>query len=162
MFYFQKDTKLPQYIPFPRFLLPLDIGLTAKVLYSLILSRTTLSAREENCDKWSDDMGHVYVFYTQEHMAEDLNRALSTVKTALQELEQYRLIERVRQGLGRPNRIYIIFPTNAYLVTDSRESVFQTGDYQLPDSRNSNRDSSRIPAPNNMNRTKDYSDLIIH
>ena len=162
MQYFYRDTKLPQYIPLPRFLLPMDIGLTAKILYGLILSRTTLSARSENVEKWSDEAGRVYVFYTLEHMSEDLNRSVSTIKDSLRELEKAFLIERIRQGLGRPNRIYIIFPSNVLLVAEGQEPVPQMAEYRLPGRRYTGSYEDGIPAPNNMNRTKEYSDMIIY
>ena len=37
------DTGLPPYLPYPRFLLKMDISQTAKLLYALLLDRTTLS-----------------------------------------------------------------------------------------------------------------------
>ena len=39
------DTGLPPYLPYPRFLLKMDISQTAKLLYALLLDRTTLSQR---------------------------------------------------------------------------------------------------------------------
>ena len=39
------DTGLPPYLPYPRFLLKMDISQTAKLLYALLLDRTTLSQK---------------------------------------------------------------------------------------------------------------------
>ena len=38
-------TELPAYLPYPRFLLETDISHTARVLYSLLLDRSTLSQK---------------------------------------------------------------------------------------------------------------------
>ena len=39
------DTPLPIYLPYPRFLLKMEISQTAKLLYSLLLDRSTLSQK---------------------------------------------------------------------------------------------------------------------
>ena len=51
--YMTKDTKLPSYIPFPRFLLGADLTLTTQLLYALLLDRATLSQKSG----WVDEQG---------------------------------------------------------------------------------------------------------
>ena len=51
------DTPLPIYLPYPRFLLKMEISQTAKLLYSLLLDRSTLSPK----NKWQDDEGRIYI-----------------------------------------------------------------------------------------------------
>ena len=46
------DTKLPAYLPYPRFLLKMEISQTAKLLYALLLDRSTLSQK----NKWQDGL----------------------------------------------------------------------------------------------------------
>ena len=41
------DTKLPAYLPYPRFLLKMEISQTAKLLYALLLDRSTLSQKNK-------------------------------------------------------------------------------------------------------------------
>ena len=41
--YVWADTHLPPYLPYPRFLLKMDITQTAKLLYALLLDRTTIT-----------------------------------------------------------------------------------------------------------------------
>ena len=55
--YITADTKLPAYLPYPRFLLKMEISQTAKLLYSLLLDRSTLSQK----NKWQDDKGRIYI-----------------------------------------------------------------------------------------------------
>lgn len=43
------ETELPAYLPYPRFLLKMDISHTAKLLYALLLDRSTLS-QKNGCD----------------------------------------------------------------------------------------------------------------
>ena len=43
--YIMADTPLPFFLPYPRFLLKMEISQTAKLLYSLLLDRSTLSQK---------------------------------------------------------------------------------------------------------------------
>lgn len=43
--YMTAETELPAYLPYPRFLLKMDISHTAKLLYALLLDRSTLRRR---------------------------------------------------------------------------------------------------------------------
>ena len=58
------DTRLPPYLPYPRFLLQADLTQTAKLLYALLLDRATLS----QANGWLDEGGRIYlVFPIQKH-----------------------------------------------------------------------------------------------
>ena len=50
-----KDTKLPPYLPFPRFLLEADMAQAAKLVYAVLLDRATLS----QANGWTDNEGEV-------------------------------------------------------------------------------------------------------
>lgn len=101
--YMRQNTRISQYLPYPQYLLTLDISGTAKVLYALLLNRATLSQR----NAWVDDGGNVYIVYTIDAMAEDLRKSRTTVKHALSELDQCGLLERRPTGFGRPNHLYV-------------------------------------------------------
>lgn len=75
----------------------------AKVLYGLFLNRVSLSKKNH----WIDEDGRVYVYYTLENIQEDLSCASQKAMKLLKELERYGLIERVKQGLCKPDRIYV-------------------------------------------------------
>ena len=104
--YFKLNTTLPPFIPLPRFMLAGDYSINAKLLYGLLLNRTTLSQKSG----WVSEDGNVYVIYTIKQMADDLDRSERTVKTALRELENAGLITRVRQGWNQANRIFLQIP----------------------------------------------------
>ena len=80
-----------------------EYSINAKLLYGLLLNRTTLSQKSG----WVSEDGNVYVIYTIKQMADDLDRSERTVKTALRELENAGLITRVRQGWNQANRIFL-------------------------------------------------------
>ena len=82
------------------------ISTDAKLLYGLLLDRMGLSAR----NGWYDDAGRVYIFYTLDEIQEDLNCGHEKDVKLLSELDTDKgcgLIERVKQGQGRPTKIYV-------------------------------------------------------
>ena len=80
------------------------ISTDAKVLYGLLLDRMSLSARND----WLDEQGRVYIVFTVEEIMESLACGNKKAVALLRELdEKAGLIERKRQGLGKPNLIYV-------------------------------------------------------
>lgn len=80
------------------------ISAEAKVLYGLLLDRMSLSAK----NGWLDKDGRVFIVFTVEDIMEALGCATQKAMKLLSELEtKSELIERKRQGLGKPNLIYV-------------------------------------------------------
>ena len=104
--YIMADTPLPLFLPYPRFLLKMEISQTAKLLYSLLLDRSTLSQK----NKWQDDKGRIYIIYPIAEIAEILDKGSTTIKGALNELDAAGLLERERGGFSAPNRLYVKVP----------------------------------------------------
>ena len=81
-----------------------NISPEAKVLYGILLKRMDLSAK----NGWLDDKGRVYIICTLEEIMETLNCGNQKAVKLMDELEgKIGLIERKRQGLGKPNLIYV-------------------------------------------------------
>ncbi len=81
-----------------------NISPEAKVLYGILLKRMDLSAK----NGWFDEQGRVYIICTLEEIMETLNCADNKATKLMNELEtKCGLIERKRQGLGKPNLIYV-------------------------------------------------------
>lgn len=104
--YLTVTTPLPQYLPYARFLLDTDLSHTAKLLYTLLLDRATLSQK----NNWIDAQGHIYVIYPLSHLAKDLGCCISSVTRAFSELENAQLVERIRSGFSKPSRILLKVP----------------------------------------------------
>ena len=100
----RKDSQIPAYMAYPRFLLTMDISETAKLVYVLLLDRARLSMKNEG---WEDEEGHVFIYYTIADLASASGKSEMTVKNALAALEQKNLISRKRQGAGLPSKIYV-------------------------------------------------------
>ena len=75
----------------------------AKILYSLMLDRTGLSIKRH----WLDTEGRVYINFPRAEVTEKLGIGMQKAGKLMQELERFGLIERVRIGLGNPDRIYV-------------------------------------------------------
>lgn len=103
--YMYEHTKIPPYLPMPRFLLNCSISNTAKMLYIRLLSKAQLSQKNH----WLDGQGRVYFIYPIHQMATDMNKSETTIKDAMKELVKAQLLEKIPEGRGRPNRLYILF-----------------------------------------------------
>lgn len=81
-----------------------ELSTDAKVLYGILLDRMSLSLKNQ----WLDAQNKVYIIFTVEEIMDALNCANQKATCLMVELEkQAGLIERKRQGLGRPNLIYV-------------------------------------------------------
>lgn len=92
--------QLPQWLFDPEYK---DMSLRAKVVYALIFDRRSLSLE----NNWYDKNGDVYMYFTNQQMMEKLNCSEKSIISSKKELEKYGLIREVRQGVNRPNRLYI-------------------------------------------------------
>lgn len=76
----------------------------AKLLYAVLLDRMSLSIK----NGWQDKHGNAYIICTIEEVMDSIHCARQKAVKLLDELEQeFRLIERRRQGLGKPNLLYV-------------------------------------------------------
>ena len=81
-----------------------NVSTDAKLLYGILLDRMNLSARND----WLDKDGRVYIIFTIDEIKSSLGCAEKKAVKLLDELEKKcGLIERKRQGLGKPNLIYV-------------------------------------------------------
>ena len=104
--YLKPNMPLPQYLPYARFLLDAALSHTAKMLYTLLLDRATLSQK----NNWVDDQGRIYVVYPLSNLAKDLDCCISSVTRAFTELKKTDLAERVRYGFSKPSHILLKVP----------------------------------------------------
>lgn len=81
-----------------------NISTDAKLLYGILLDRMNLSAK----NGWMDEAGRVYIYFTIDEIKGSVGCAEKKAVKLLDELERKcGLIERKRQGLGKPNLIYV-------------------------------------------------------
>ena len=145
--YMKKDSKLLPYLPYPRFLLDVDLTQTAKVLYVVLLDRANLS----RANGWTDEDGNIYIVFPLSKIADLVDKGPSTVKNALNELETAGLIERRRCGNGMPNRIYVKQPDSQDIdrLMDKKLAVKRPENWPA-DSQKVGRQIARKLAPNKI------------
>lgn len=141
---------------FPKLLITDDrfkgLSSDAKILYGLMLDRISLSIK----NSWLDSDKRVYIYYSLEDVMENLNCSKNTAMKSLQELEGIGLIERRKQGQGKPALIYVknFMPVENF--SDSQNLGIKSPkicESRLPESGNQ---ESQDLSPNNNKRNNNY------
>lgn len=91
------------FINVPKAIFNLKISIAAKYIYELMLDRYKLSVVND----WSDDNNQYYIYYTIKELQKATGIGNKKVCKLLQELEENNLIIKVRQGQGKPSKIYL-------------------------------------------------------
>ena len=100
------------------------VSVEAKVLYGLLLDRMSLSIR----NGWLEDDGKVYIYFTLEDAIDFLGFGKDKLVKLFKELDRdggIGLIERRKQGQGKPTRIYVknfILPADEPLTSEKPKS----------------------------------------
>ena len=121
----------------------------AKLLYGLMLDRMGLSLKNQ----WYDAVGRVFIYYPLEEIMEALNCGHNKAVRLLAELDKSSgigLIERVKQGQGKPAIIYVKRFTSRKLPVICPADEFrlpETGSPDFPKSevKTSHNQKSRLP-----------------
>ena len=119
------EVKRNAFYQFPQWLLKepyKELGEKAKLVYMLIFDRKSLSEK----NKWHDENGDIYVYFPIEEFMEVLSCSRQSVVNAKKELVEIGLIKEVRQGVNKPNRLYI----NGSLKT-RRQEVYKLDEGSL-------------------------------
>lgn len=116
----------------------------ARMLYALLRDRHDLSTK----NGWVNEKGEVYLIFSRENMCEMLGLSDKPVTKAMNDLKKIGLAEEQRQGMGRPNLIYLLNPTTLDFTKTRR----------ISDSRNVNSPSleSANLRPNDTNINNTY------
>lgn len=78
----------------------------AKILFGIMLDRMSLSVKNQ----WIDEENRVYIIFTLENVMEVFSCSERKASYLMKELDTKSgigLIEKKRQGLGKPNLIYV-------------------------------------------------------
>ena len=137
------------------------ISTDAKVLYGMMLDRVSLSVK----NNWMDEDGRIYIIFTLEDIMEEMNCGDQKATKLQVELEKKcGLIERKRQGQGKPTLIYVknfISNTSESRIKtrENHESGFQTREnHESRIVKNGNPDSRKSRANNTDNIKTDFND----
>ena len=109
--YTRKVIVTSAFLQMPRFLYAGEfagnrISNNARNLYTLLLDRHKISIKND----WYDESGEVYIYFKREEMEQQLGISERTVSKVMQELKDLSLVEEKKQGLNKPNKIYLLSP----------------------------------------------------
>ena len=93
-----------------------NVSVEAKVLYGLMLDRMSLSVKNQ----WLDGEGRAYIYYSLEDIMDALGCSNKKAITIMKELDAEAgigLIEKKRQGQGKPTMIYV----KQFVIRDVQE-----------------------------------------
>lgn len=107
--YFKNEVEKYQYFRLPKWLFKepyKKLSSNAKIMYALLYNRLDLSLES----KWHDRNGQVFMYFTTAEFCEELGCSEKTVTKIKKELVTSGLLREERQGLTKPNRLYILGP----------------------------------------------------
>ncbi|WP_270915104.1 replication initiator protein A [Staphylococcus saprophyticus] len=76
---------------------------SAKVTYAILNDRVSLSIK----NNWIDQNGDIYFIFTNENLQEVLDKSKNTITKIKKELQEVGLLEQVKTGFNRPNKLYL-------------------------------------------------------
>ena len=146
-YFYGEESEQFSYFRIPRLLVRSKkfktLSTDAKLLYGLMLDRMGLSAKHG----WYDELGRVYIYYTLDEIQTDLMCGHNKAVRLLAELDTgkdgFGQIERVKQGQGRPAKIYV----KKFTTTDVPDFPLSAPISDFPDSeiQTSQNQTSRLP-----------------
>ena len=103
--YITRESLLPPYLAYPRFLLGMNVRLIAREVYMILLDMAY-----SGTDVRIDRQGRRYLTFNNKTIAEIINRTPATVAQSLRELEDVGLIEKKLISRSAPYHVYVKLP----------------------------------------------------
>ena len=145
-YYYGREAEQFAFYQVPKFLFKDErfkkLSSDAKILYGIMLDRMSLSVK----NRWFDEQNWVYIYYATANIMEDLGCAKEKCTKVVSELKEIGLIEKKRQGLGKPDKIFVKNFISAESESGNR--------LQNPEVRKSNfKDTENQTSGSSMNKT---------
>ena len=143
------DLASTQFYKFPKWLLAegnlKKLSPQAKLLYMVLIDREELSLK--NAEDFTDKEGYLFQYFDQVKAGELLGLSKNAIIKAFKDLQEYNLIEVVRQGQGKPNRLYVLdyevsSDTLKELSYENKKAVTAGTDTTNSNSKNNNSNNS--------------------
>lgn len=133
----------------------------SKILYAFLLDRLSLSQKNH----WFDELNRVYLIFTREEVQDKLCLSEKTVTKAFKQLTDTNLITEKRQGLGKPNLIYVGKIQHEEIITNIEQEnlqVLNSKNYDSREVKNTILDAEKFPTinPNNIKTNITNTDSI--
>lgn len=133
----------------------------SKILYAFLLDRLSLSQKNH----WFDELNRVYLIFTREEVQDKLCLSEKTVTKAFKQLTDTNLIAEKRQGLGKPNLIYVGKIQHEEIIANTEQEnlqVLNSKNYGSREVKNTILDVEKFPTinPNNIKTNITNTDSI--
>ena len=160
------DLASTQFYKFPKWLLAegnlKKLSPQAKLLYMVIIDREELSLK--NAKDFTDKEGYLFQYFDQVKAGELLGLSKNAIIKAFKDLQEYNLIEVVRQGQGKPNRLYVLdyevsSDTLKELSYENKKAVTAGTDTTNSNSKNNNSNNSIPQKQDNDTRNLDKNEF---
>lgn len=129
-YFYGKEADQYSFYKIPKLLFTDDyfkkISVEAKVLYGLMLDRMSLSVKNQ----WMDEEGRAYIYYSLEDIMDALGCSNKKAISIMKELDMdagIGLIEKKRQGQGKPTMIYL----KQFMIQDVQKCRNYTSEEKL-------------------------------
>lgn len=122
----------------------------SKILYAFLLDRLSLSQKNH----WFDEYDRVYLIFTREEVQSKLCLSEKTVTKAFKQLLEVNLIAEKRQGLGKPNLIYVGKIQHEEIIDDIEQEnvqILNSKNYGSGKVKNTTLDTEILPTINPHN-----------
>ena len=122
----------------------------SKILYGFLLNRLTLSQKNH----WIDADKNIYLIFTRQEVQDKLGLSEKTVTKAFKQLVDVNLIAEKRQGLGKPNLIYvgkIQYEDKCNILDTENLQVLNSNFYGSGIVQNTVQEQENLPAINTNN-----------
>ena len=138
-----------------------NLNSDSKILYAFLLDRLSLSQKNH----WFDEYGRVYLIFTREEVQDKLNLSDKTVTKAFKQLTDVNLVKEKRQGLGKPNLIYVGKIQHEEIIQTAETEnllLLNRKNYDSVEVNNTNVDTENLRGinPNNINTNIINTDSI--
>ena len=111
----------------------------ATLLYGLLLDRMSLSVK----NGWQDEKGRIFIHFKNAEVCQKLRIGAQKAVKLLRELVEIGLIERIRIGLGKPDRIYV----KQYQSEPQEQEDVEKAEIAMPDDDFQHSGISEITTP---------------
>lgn len=93
-----------------------------RIVYTILKDRFELSIK----NGWVDEEDNIYFYFRQDSLAIQCCISRRTVQACIDDLVKAELLESVRQGMNKPNRLYLLKPIAELASFSPKEQVEET------------------------------------
>ena len=159
-YFYGRDSESFRFIRLPIVLIEDEkfkgLSIDAKVLYSMYLSRSSLSYK----NNWIDENGRVYIYFTVEETSQQLDCSIKKAVKLIKDLEVVGLIEKKRAGQGNPTKIYVKDFMSIFRNGNFRPVKREIPDLSKEQVKNGDYDNSRMAKKKSLDLSKRQPNYI--